>query len=172
MQSEQRCWGARRTAAWLLAITGLLRVRRSRPRRVRPWALPAWLSLVALLWPAGVAAQGGERVEYYHLDALGSVRVVTDASGQVVRRHDFGPFGEEVAPMYPNPERKLFTGQERDAETALDYFGARYYRAEPRTIHDGRSGARHQGRAGRGLTGRATDASPLLRKTSPQECCG
>ena len=122
--------GCLAATAWLLAITGLLRVRRSRPRRVRPWALPAWLSLVALLWPAGVAAQGGERVEYYHLDALGSVRVVTDASGQVVRRHDFGPFGEEVAAVYPNPERKLFTGHERDAETALDYFGARYYRAD------------------------------------------
>ncbi len=114
----------------LLTLVGVLGLRRSRPRRVRQWAVPAWLSLLALLWPAGVAAQGGERVEYYHLDALGSVRVVTDASGQVVRRHDFGPFGEEVAPTHPNPERKLFTGHERDAETALDYFGARYYRAD------------------------------------------
>ena len=118
-------------AAWLLALTALLGVRRSRARRVRAWALPAWVSVVALLWPAAVAAQTpGTRVEYYHLDALGSVRAVTDASGQVVRRHDFAPFGEEVAPTHPNPERKLFTGQERDAETALDYFGARYYRSD------------------------------------------
>jgi RHS repeat-associated protein len=88
------------------------------------------VTLLALGLPAPVAAQTGTRVEYYHLDALGSVRVVTNASGQVVRRHDFGPFGEEVAPSYPSPERKLFTGQERDAETGLDYFGARYYRAD------------------------------------------
>ena len=114
----------------LLTLMGVLGLRRHRPRRVRRWAVPAWLSLLALLWPVGVAAQDGTRVEYYHLDALGSVRVVTDASGQVVRRHDFGPFGEEVAAVHPNPERKLFTGQERDAETALDYFGARYYRAD------------------------------------------
>ena len=114
----------------LLALMGVLGLERRR-RVARPWAVPAWLSLVALLWPAGVAAETtGTRVEYYHLDALGSVRVVTNASGQVVRRHDFTPFGEEVAPTYPSPERKLFTEQGRDPETALDYFGARYYRAD------------------------------------------
>ena len=60
---------------------------------------------------------------------VGSVRVVTDESGAVVRRHDFTPYGEELNVTYPNPDRKLFTGQEHDAETGLDYFGARYYRA-------------------------------------------
>jgi RHS repeat-associated protein len=88
------------------------------------------VTLLALGLPAPVAAQTGTRVEYYHLDALGSVRVVTNASGQVLRRHDYRPFGEEVSPSHPSPERKLFTGQERDAETGLDYFGARYYRAD------------------------------------------
>jgi RHS repeat-associated protein len=90
--------------------------------------LTAWLSLLAWLWPAGVAAQTA--VEYYHLDALGTVRAVTNASGQVVRRHDVMPFGEEVSPTVPNPDKQLFTGHERDAETSLDYFGARYYRAD------------------------------------------
>jgi RHS repeat-associated protein len=36
----------------------------------------------------------------------------------------------EVAPQNPPVDRKLFTGQERDFETGLDYFGARYYRAD------------------------------------------
>jgi len=81
-------------------------------------------------FPTLTAAQSpGEVVEYYHLDVLGSVRVVTNQAGAVVRRHDFKPFGEEVNVTFPNPDRKLFTGQERDSETALDYFGARYYRA-------------------------------------------
>ena len=40
-------------------------------------------------------------VEYYHVDALGSVRAVTDAQGQVLRRHDFRPFGEELSPQNP-----------------------------------------------------------------------
>ncbi len=69
-------------------------------------------------------------VEYYHLDALGSVRAVTNAQGQVIARHDFLPFGEEVNPQFPPHDRKLFTGQERDFETGLDYFHARQLRVD------------------------------------------
>ena len=79
-----------------------------------------------VLVPVGVFAQTGQVVEYYHTDVLGSVRAVTNAQGQVVSRHDFMPFGEEVAPANPPTEKRLFTGKERDAETGLDYFGARY----------------------------------------------
>jgi RHS repeat-associated protein len=65
-------------------------------------------------------------VEYYHLDALGSVRAVTNESGQVLRRHDYHPFGHgDGVPTGTDPLR--FTGKERDADTGLDYFGARYY---------------------------------------------
>jgi RHS repeat-associated protein len=71
-----------------------------------------------------------QAVEYYHLDALGSVRALTDAQGQVLRRHDFRPFGEELAPQTPPKDRKLFTGQERDFETGLDYFYARQLRVD------------------------------------------
>jgi RHS repeat-associated protein len=71
-----------------------------------------------------------EVVEYYHVDALGSVRVVTDGAGQLLRHHDFLPFGEEWQPQTPSPDQRLFTGKERDVETGLDYFGARYYRAD------------------------------------------
>ncbi len=60
----------------------------------------------------------------------GSVRAVTDAQGQVLRRHDFRPFGEELAPQNPPRDRKLFTGQERDFETGLDYFFARQLRVD------------------------------------------
>jgi RHS repeat-associated protein len=68
-------------------------------------------------------------VEYYHLDALGSVRLVTDQSGQIVRRHDYLPFGEEWLPPATPSDPFRFTGKPRDG--ALDYFGARYY--SPRT---------------------------------------
>jgi RHS repeat-associated protein len=66
-------------------------------------------------------------VEHYHLDALGSVRAVTDATGALLRRHEFLPFGEEWQPPAPPTDTRLFTGQERDAGTGLDYFRARYY---------------------------------------------
>ena len=63
---------------------------------------------------------------YYHLDALGSVRAVTDAAGATVRRHDYTAFGEAPTPAVGADARR-FTGKERDAETGLDYFSARYY---------------------------------------------
>jgi hypothetical protein len=69
------------------------------------------LALLALLLPASAEAQAGQTVEYYHLDALGSVRVVTDQNAQVIARHDFLPFGEEWNPPTNAPEKKLFTGQ-------------------------------------------------------------
>ena len=72
----------------------------------------------------------GDEVVYYHHDAIGSVRVVTDASGNVLRRHDFTPFGVEWPPPSSSPDQLLFTAQERDSETGRDYFGARYYIAQ------------------------------------------
>ena len=38
--------------------------------------------------------QGEEEVRYYFSDAIGSVRMVTKASGQVLERYDYRPFGE------------------------------------------------------------------------------
>jgi RHS repeat-associated protein len=86
---------------------------------------------------------------YLTADHLGSTRMVTDgSSGQVVERHDYLPFGEDLyaglgprttAQGYRNSTAtpdlaQRFTGKERDAETAtsampdgLDYFGARYF---------------------------------------------
>jgi hypothetical protein len=48
----------------------------------------ATLSLL-LLWPSATFGQSRQVVEYVDTDAVGSVRVVTDAQGQVVARHDF-----------------------------------------------------------------------------------
>ncbi len=88
------------------------------------------LGLLALLLPAPARAQTTTQVvEYYHTDLLGTVRAVTNQQGEVIRRHDFLPFGEELQPTVPPPDKPLFTGKERDAETGLDYFGARYQRA-------------------------------------------
>ncbi len=81
--------------------------------------------------------------QYITADALGSTRAVTDASGALVagQRHDYAPFGwsllsgqngrsptlgygtDEALSAIPT----LFTGKERDAETGLDYFEARYF---------------------------------------------
>jgi RHS repeat-associated protein len=88
----------------------------------------AWLLLILLsVGAARVDAQ--EIVEYYGTDAVGSVRVVFDTSGNVKARSDYLPFGEEwqaATPGGPLPSQR-FTGQQRDAEEGHDNFNARTY---------------------------------------------
>jgi len=87
-------------------------------------------------------AQHFESMEYYHYDALGSVRLVVsyphDSMTYTISRHDYLPFGEEIQPGTFGRARNLgygtgdttpqrFTAKERDPESNLDYFGARYY---------------------------------------------
>jgi RHS repeat-associated protein len=73
-------------------------------------------------------------------DHLGNVRLLEGENG-VVRRYDYKPFGEALVAGvngrattdgYESSEAlseltTRFTGKERDAETGLDYFGARYF---------------------------------------------
>lgn len=90
-------------------------------RRATP-LLAAWLVLLGLAAPA----QAQVKIEYYHLDPIGSVRLVTDSAGAEVARYDYHPFGEEVPPVTTGQPRR-YAGKERDAETSYDYFGGRYY---------------------------------------------
>jgi hypothetical protein len=50
------------------------------------------LLLAVLLMSTGVA-RAQDTVIYYHMDAIGSVRMITDANGGVLERYDFQPFG-------------------------------------------------------------------------------
>ncbi|MBY0497628.1 MAG: RHS repeat-associated core domain-containing protein [Cyanobacteria bacterium] len=91
----------------------------------------AWLLLAAtVLLPLGAGAQSGDTVIYYHTDAIGSVRMITDASGAAIARYDFLPFGEAWPPPQTPPDVRQFAGKERDTETKLDYVGARYYQSQ------------------------------------------
>ena len=68
---------------------------------------------------------------WYHKDHLGTPRLVTDESGNIVSQHDYEPFGVELTRVDPaaanNPNTHRFTGHERDNETGLDYMMARYF---------------------------------------------
>lgn len=96
--------------------------------------LSRFIASAGVLALAAPVARAADVVEYYHLDAIGNVRVVTDQAKNVIERHDYFPFGEEctTGSCASNPgvgagQPRKFTGKERDSETGLDYFGARYY---------------------------------------------
>ena len=75
---------------------------------------------------------------YLTYDHLGTTRLITDSNAKVIARHDYLPFGEEIpggiagrsssqfGPGLDNINQK-FTGQERDSESGLDFFQARYF---------------------------------------------
>jgi RHS repeat-associated protein len=65
-------------------------------------------------------------VHYYFSDHLGSASVVTSATGTIQDESDYYPFGGERVVTNTDPNPYKFTGKERDSESGLDNFGARY----------------------------------------------
>jgi RHS repeat-associated protein len=68
-----------------------------------------------------------EDMVYYHTDAIGSVRMVSDANGEKLRTHDFLAFGQNASNSNPSGDSLMFAGHERDPGVGADYFGARFY---------------------------------------------
>ncbi|HET8922589.1 MAG TPA: RHS repeat-associated core domain-containing protein [Candidatus Acidoferrum sp.] len=66
-------------------------------------------------------------VYYYLAGHLGTARIVANSSGTVLDDSDFYPFGGERIVSSSSGNRYKFTAKERDAESGLDEFGARYY---------------------------------------------
>jgi RHS repeat-associated protein len=93
---------------------------------------------------SGVGGSGGSNLSLLQLrwlvaDQLGTPRIIFNQTGTLATtsRRDYLPFGEELTTQglrtaglgYSNtdPTRQRFTSKERDNETGLDYFLARYY---------------------------------------------
>jgi RHS repeat-associated protein len=66
-------------------------------------------------------------VSYYFSDHLKTASVVTDSVGNIKSESDYYPWGGELQFVNSDSNHYKFTGKERDVETGLDYFGARYY---------------------------------------------
>lgn len=78
-------------------------------------------------------------VRWLVTDQLGTPRIIVDQTGSLanMKRHDYLPFGEELVANQGlrttglgytgDIVRQKFTRKERDIETGLDNFGARYY---------------------------------------------
>jgi len=91
---------------------------------------------VLAAWITGSTAD----LRWFVTDQLGTPRIILDQSGSLtgIRRHDYLPFGEELfvgvsgrttgqGYAADDGARQQFTQKERDTETNLDYFLARYY---------------------------------------------
>lgn len=68
-------------------------------------------------------------LHFYLDDPLGTRRVQTDYAGNLQQTCASLPFGDQLScsGSITSPTEHHFTGKERDAESGLDYFGARYY---------------------------------------------
>jgi len=71
--------------------------------------------------------RGASDVRYVHADHLGSVQLMTDAAGAVIKRHDYAPYGAQLASEGAADNRRGFGGHETDPESGLVYMNARYY---------------------------------------------
>jgi RHS repeat-associated protein len=84
-----------------------------------------WLVLLIILITAQTAF-AAEQVFFYHTDPAGTPLAMTNSSGTVVWKADYKPFGEEQSVTQTQVNDKRFVGKEKDTETGLSYFGARY----------------------------------------------
>ncbi|MBV8545358.1 MAG: hypothetical protein JO088_11500, partial [Acidobacteria bacterium] len=98
-------------------------------------AMTSWQWAKDYVWRDGflLATVSPSGTLHYHLDHLGTPRLVTDANGVKVAEHAYYPFGAEInLASHENPEEAMkFTGHERDLVAgdghSLDYMHARYY---------------------------------------------
>lgn len=68
-------------------------------------------------------------IHFYFSDHLGTHSLVTDANGTMPPQSesDYFPYGGEIPITSGDSNHHKFTGKERDAESALDNFGVRYF---------------------------------------------
>jgi RHS repeat-associated protein len=87
------------------------------------------------VWNRGEVYAGGRQLATYangttyfaHADWLGTHRVRTGVSGSVAESYQSLPFGDGMTPSTVGVSPNHFTGKERDAESGLDDFPARYF---------------------------------------------
>src|SRR6185437_13014193 len=66
-------------------------------------------------------------VFYYFSDHVKTASVITDSTGNIKSESDYYPWGGELQFVGNDSNHYKFTGKERDTESGLYYFGARYY---------------------------------------------
>ena len=70
---------------------------------------------------------------FYGYDGMGSVRLLTDASGTVTDRYDYDAWGNAVNVTGSTPNAYLYRGEQYDPDLTLYYLRARYF-GNPRLL--------------------------------------
>ena len=85
-----------------------------------------WIALCSLFFY--VTASFAQTVTYIHNDPFGNPVAATNASGALVWKETYYPYGERIAKAPASSNNSLwFSGKPQDPKTNLSYFGARYY---------------------------------------------
>jgi len=80
----------------------------------------------AYVYGLGRIAQVNTTTEYFLGDALGSVRQLTNTSGQVTLAKSYNPYGEMLSSNGSGASPFAYTGEQQDA-SGLTYLRSRYY---------------------------------------------
>jgi len=73
----------------------------------------------------------GDKITYYHNDALGSPVAATNQLGQVIWRETYKPHGQRTTNAAASINNKVwFTGKQEESALGINYFGARWYHPE------------------------------------------
>ena len=81
---------------------------------------------VATVRTGNLMGDGTPAIKYNLDDHLGSSNVSVDENGTLVNREEYYPFGETSFGSY-SKKRYRFCSKEKDEESGLYYYGARYY---------------------------------------------
>lgn len=69
-----------------------------------------------------------DTVTFFHNDLSGSPLIATDASGNLLWKENYKPYGDKLTQSTASAANKIgFHGKEFDSATSLSYMGSRYY---------------------------------------------
>ncbi len=75
------------------------------------------------------------QTRYYHADGLGSIRRLTDETGNITDGYTYSAFGELLAHTGPDPQPYAFTGEPLEPNSGWQYQRARWVDRTYRPVH-------------------------------------
>jgi len=74
-----------------------------------------------------ISQNRGREVSFYHVDGLGSIYALTNENSIILNQYSYDAYGQVVKRTENTKNLHLFTGEQYDANTGLDYLRQRFY---------------------------------------------